>query len=52
MSRKFEKVKSYHERRLWTKEQVENAVKKGWITEDEFFDITGVRYPEQEVGAL
>lgn len=52
MSRKFEKVKSYYDKRLWTKEQVANAVKKGWITEYEFFEITGIPYSEQEVGAL
>nr|DAF27249.1 MAG TPA: hypothetical protein [Caudoviricetes sp.] len=44
MSRKFEKVKYYYEKRLWTKEQVANAVKKGWITADEYRDITGEDY--------
>lgn len=46
MSRKFEKVKYYYEKRLWTKEQVANAVKKGWITADEYRDITGEDYSE------
>lgn len=46
MSRKFEKVKYYYEKRLWTKEQVANAVKKGWITTDEYRDITGEDYSE------
>lgn len=44
MSRKFEKVKSYYVKRLWTKEQVANAVKKGWITEEEYRSITGEDY--------
>lgn len=52
MSRKFEKVKSYYDKLLWTKEQVANAVKKGWITEAEFFEITGTPLLEQEVEAL
>lgn len=52
MSRKFEKVKGYYEKNLWTKEQVANAVKKGWITGEEFFEITGIPFDEQEVGAL
>lgn len=46
MSRKFEKVKTYYEKRLWTKEQVANAVKKGWIIADEYRDITGEDYPD------
>lgn len=46
MSRKFEKVKYYYKKRLWTKEQVANAVKKGWITADEYRDITGEDYSE------
>lgn len=44
MSRKFEKVRNYYEKNLWTKEQVANAVKKGWITADEYRDITGDDY--------
>lgn len=46
MSRKFEKVKTYYEKRLWTKEQVANAVKKGWITADEYREITGGDYSD------
>ena len=46
MSRKFEKVKYYYEKRLWTKEQVANAVKKGWISADEYRDITGEEYSD------
>lgn len=46
MSRKFEKVRNYYEKNLWTKEQVENAVKKGWITADEYREITGEDYSD------
>jgi hypothetical protein len=35
MSKKFELVKRYYDRKLWTKEQVEAAVKYGWITDTE-----------------
>lgn len=44
MSRKFEKVKHYYEKRLWTKEQVANAVEKGWITQAEYREVTGEDY--------
>ena len=41
MSRKFEKVKEYYDKGLWTKEMVANAVVKGWITAAEYEEITG-----------
>lgn len=41
MSPKFNKVKGYYERGLWTKRQVLNAVAHGWITENEYAVITG-----------
>lgn len=44
MSDKFEKVKAYYKRKLWNINQVRNAVTKGWITEDEFKEITGEDY--------
>lgn len=37
---KFEKVKTYYDRGLWSIERVRNAVIKKWITEEEFKDIT------------
>ena len=37
---KFEKVRRYYEAGLWSVERVRNAVKKGWITEEEFAKIT------------
>ncbi len=44
MSQKFELVKKYFDKGLWTEQMVRNAVVKAWITEEEFFDITGVEY--------
>lgn len=47
MSRKFEKVKHYYDKRLWTKEQVANAVKKNWITQEEYEEIVGISSEEE-----
>ena len=41
MSPKFEKVKGYYDSGLWTEAMVKNAVAKGWITAEEFAEITG-----------
>ncbi len=41
MSEKFFKVKGYYDNGLWNKARVKNAVKKGWITEEEYMEITG-----------
>ena len=41
---KFEKVKYYYEHNLWTIQQVRNAVVKGWITPEQFQEITGEEY--------
>lgn len=38
---KYEKVKNYYNKGLWSIERVANAVIKGWITIDEFKEITG-----------
>ena len=43
-SKKYEKVKSYYDRGLWNIDMVRNAVVKGWITEEEFYEITGQVY--------
>ena len=40
-SKKYAKVKLYYDRGVWTKEMVYNAVIKGWITEEEYEEITG-----------
>lgn len=44
MSPKFEKVKRYFDSGLWNKVMVRNAVKKGWITAEEYQLITGEPY--------
>lgn len=41
MSNKYEKVKKYFDDSLWSVNRVANAVVKGWITIDEFNEITG-----------
>lgn len=44
MSAKFETVKKYYDKGLWTKKQVYNAVVKEWITAEEYELITGEVY--------
>jgi len=39
---KFEKVKNYYDKGLWTVSQVRDAVIKGWITQNECDAILGV----------
>ncbi len=46
MSNKYEKVRGYFDRGLWSIERVRNAVVKGWITAEEFETITGLDYGE------
>ena len=43
-SPKFETVKKYYTMGMWDIERVRNAVVKGWITEEEFTEITGEQY--------
>ena len=43
-SPKYEKVKKYYDDGLWTIGMVRNAVIKGWITPEEFVEITGEPY--------
>ena len=38
-SKMFEKIKYYYDKGLWTKQQVHQAVDKGLITENEYFEI-------------
>ena len=40
----FETVKRNYERKLWNKAMVKMAVRKGIITKDEYFEITGELY--------
>ena len=44
-SPKFEKVKYYYDNHLWKIKAVQNAVVKGWITPEEYKEITGEDYP-------
>lgn len=41
---KFELVKRYYENGLWKRKRVSDAVLMGWISEDEFLEITGEDY--------
>lgn len=43
-SPKFELVKSYYDSGFWKKKAVKNAVVKGWITAEEYEEITGEIY--------
>ena len=40
----FNKVKNYYDKGLWNIDRVRNAVVKGWITAEEFKEITGEDY--------
>lgn len=40
----FEKVKHFYTLKVWNETRVRNAVKMGWITEEEFTEITGNDY--------
>lgn len=44
MSAKYNKVKGYYDNGLWNKTMVRNAVVKGWITAEEYAQITGEPY--------
>ena len=44
MSKMFEKVKKYYDKGLWKIQAVRNAVVKGWITAEEYKEITGEDY--------
>ena len=37
-------VKQYYKMKLWDETRVRNAVVKGWITKEEFKEITGNDY--------
>ena len=43
-SQKFETVLRYYRMGVWNKTRVRNAVVKGWITADEYFEIVGEDY--------
>ena len=41
MSKKYETVKDFFDRGLWKIDRVRDAVKMGWITAEEYQQITG-----------
>lgn len=43
-SEKFDLVKHYYDIGKWSKKAVKNAVKRGWITADEYAEIVGEPY--------
>ena len=43
-SAKFDYVKEYYDTGRWKKKAVRNAVIKGWITAEEYEEITGEAY--------
>jgi uncharacterized XkdX family phage protein len=43
-SPKYELVKRYYDDGLWKKKAVRNAVVRGWITAEEYEEITGEVY--------
>lgn len=43
-SKNFEKIKKYYDEGFWNETRVRNAVVKGWITKEEFTEITGIEY--------
>ena len=47
MSKNYEKVKNYYDKGLWNENRVDNAEGK-WITPEEYEQITGKVYTEEE----
>lgn len=43
-SKNYDKVNRFYKTKLWNETRVRNAVVKGWITEEEFAEITGAAY--------
>lgn len=48
MSKKFKTVKNFYDRGLWGKKRVHDAVFKSWITREEYKEIIGEDYAEEE----
>lgn len=44
---KYEKVKNYFDNGLWSINRVANAVIKGWITVEEYCEITGENFNQE-----
>lgn len=45
-SKMFYKIKKYYETGIWSKKWVHDAVEKGKITPEEYFEITNEIYEE------
>ena len=43
-SKNYSKVKLWYSMKMWNETRVRNAVKMGWITKEEFAEITGKDY--------
>lgn len=43
-SKRYDLVKGYYDAGEWKIKAVRNAVKRGWITAEEFYEITGEVY--------
>ena len=43
-SPKYEMIRDYYDQGLWNEKKVRNAVVKGWITPEEYKEITGNDY--------
>lgn len=46
-SKNYTKVATYFMTGIWSQKMVANAVKKNWITPDEYKEITGETYQEK-----
>ncbi|MBQ2856543.1 MAG: XkdX family protein [Bacteroidaceae bacterium] len=44
---KYERIKKYYDEGLWNIDRVRDAVTKGFITEDQFEEITRQTYDQQ-----
>lgn len=43
-SKNYQKVKRYYDLKMWDETRVRNAVRMGWVTEEEYREITGREY--------
>ena len=48
-SKNYSKVKLWYSMKMWNETRVRNAVKMGWITKEEFAEITGKITNERSV---
>lgn len=45
---KFEMVKKFYQKKLWGLGRVSDAVSSGWITKEQFKEITGKEFKESD----